>query len=178
MKLLEFLKKKFKKKNKHREEYADSGYPESASIIRSISHTQVGYLHKYDVTIAARGYYWGTVCRWADYIAEHDLEQISQVIVIPFDMQEKDITTSYINSDKKCVKTPELKNDMQGLSFEGISKTIKSPMKIIWFNQTNILRFITLIDDDSLIRKYIETVICCTFGTKNAMKLGQTLSVS
>lgn len=176
MKLLAFFKRIFKKKDANN--HSSSSYPDNTSLIKSIKHIQTDSWHTYDVTIAAKGYYWGTLCRWADYIAESDLEQISQVIDISLDTQEKDITTSYINNNRKCVDTPELKMIGGGLLLAGISKTLKSPMKIVWFNQTNVLRFVTLIDDDLLIRKYIETVICCTFGTDNAMKLGQTIPIS
>ena len=61
------------------------------------------------------------------------------------------------------------------LSVAGIIQTLKVPMKIVWFNQTRILRFFTLIDDELLIKKYVETVIRRTFGTKDAMKLGKPI---
>ena len=61
------------------------------------------------------------------------------------------------------------------LSIAGISKTLKAPMKIVWINQTNALRFFTLVDNDLLIKKYVETVIRRTFGTENAMKLGKPI---
>jgi len=44
---------------------------------------------------------------------------------------------------------------------------------VVWFNQTRVLRFFTTIDDDTLMTKYIETVIRRTFGTEDAMKLAQ-----
>ena len=61
------------------------------------------------------------------------------------------------------------------LSIAGISRTLMAPMKIVWFNQTQVLRFFTLVDDDLLIRKYVETVIRRTFGTDDAMKLAKDL---
>ena len=61
------------------------------------------------------------------------------------------------------------------LSIAGISKTLKAPMKIVWINQTKVLRFFTSVDNDLLIKKYVETVIRRTFGTENAMKLGKPI---
>ena len=112
---------------------------------------------------------------WADYMAASDLEHISQVATSSIGTQEKDITESYKNSNGKCAETQELKTEMGVLSIAGRSKTLKAPMKIVWFNQTRILRFFTLVDDDLLIKKYVETVVRRTFGTENAMKLGKPI---
>jgi hypothetical protein len=62
-----------------------------------------------------------------------------------------------------------------GLSIAGISKTLQAPMKIVGINQTEALRFFTSVDNDLLIKKYVETVIRRTFGTKHAMKLGKPI---
>ena len=43
------------------------------------------------------------------------------------------------------------------------------------FNQTQILRFFTIIDNEELVKKYAETVIRRTFGTENEMKLGKPI---
>ena len=61
------------------------------------------------------------------------------------------------------------------LSIAGISKILKAPMKIVWINQTQVLRFFTLVDNDLLIKKYVDTVARRTFGTENAMKLGKPI---
>ena len=59
------------------------------------------------------------------------------------------------------------------LAIGGISRTLMMPVKIVWFNQTRVLRFFTPVDDEILLTKYIETVIRRTFGTKDAMKLAK-----
>lgn len=48
-------------------------------------------------------------------------------------------------------------------------------MKIVGINQTEALRFFTSVDNDLLIKKYVETVIRRTFGTKHTMKLGKPI---
>lgn len=58
-------------------------------------------------------------------------------------------------------------------SVYGISRVLKCPVKIVWFNQSRVLRLFTIIDDEVLLTKYIETVIRRTFGTKDAMKLAK-----
>ena len=59
------------------------------------------------------------------------------------------------------------------LAVGGISRVLKAPVKIVWFNQTRILRFFTPVGDEQLMTRYIETVIRRTFGTKDAMKLAK-----
>lgn len=55
----------------------------------------------------------------------------------------------------------------------GVSQTIGAPVKIVWFNQTRILRIFSPVNDEVLFKKYFETLIRRTFGTADAMKLYQ-----
>ena len=158
---------KFKKKNN--EEYIDD-----VTYIRDIKHIPSVPWHQYDVLLAAQCYGWDYIIDWANYMATTDLEQISQVTVSSAD-KSADITESYIKSNGKFSETEELKNEAASLSVAGISKTLKAPMKIVWFNQTQVLRFFTIVDDETLIKKYIETVIRRTFGTNDAMKLAKPI---
>jgi hypothetical protein len=43
----------------------------------------------------------------------------------------------------------------------------------VWYNQTRVLRLFTHINDETLVTKYVETIIRRTFGTKDAMKLAK-----
>ena len=179
MALFDLFKKKNGGKETNNPQKADSfptdEYLDDITFIRDIKHFQADPWHQYDVLLAARGYGWDMMIDWADYMAVSDLEHISQVTTGSMGTQEKDITESYKNSNGKCAETQELKTEMGILSITGISKTLKAPMKIVWFNQTRILRFFTLVDDDLLIKKYVETVVRRTFGTENAMKLGKPI---
>ncbi|WP_419563384.1 hypothetical protein [Ruminococcus sp.] len=111
----------------------------------------------------------------ADYMAAADLENISQVTSGFIDSEDTNITELYKKSNGKFSETEELKNEAASLSVAGISKALKTPMKIVWFNQTQVLRFFTIVDDETLIKKYIETVIRRTFGTNDAMKLAKPI---
>ena len=53
------------------------------------------------------------------------------------------------------------------LSIAGHSRTLNDSVKIVWYNQTRILRVFTHINDEVLITKYVETIIRRTFGTKD-----------
>ena len=159
---------KFKKKNN--KEYIDD-----VTYIRDIKHIPSVPWHQYDVLLAAQGYGWDYMISSADYMAAADLENISQVTSGFIDSEDTNITELYKKSNGKFSETEELKNEAASLSVAGISKALKTPMKIVWFNQTQVLRFFTIVDDETLIKKYIETVIRRTFGTNDAMKLAKPI---
>ena len=146
------------------------------TYIRDMKHIPAEIWHQYDVLLEARGYGWDMMIAWADYMSQADLEHISQVTVSPIiGADEKDITESYSKNGCKCSQTPELKTEMGVLTVAGTSKALKAPMKIVWMNQTQVLRFFTIIDDELLMTKYVETVIRRTFGTENEMKLAKPI---
>lgn len=156
--------------------YKENEYLNDITYIRDIKHIQSGSWYQYDVLLAAQGYGWNTMIGWADYMAALELEDVDQVMIANSAQgQDIDITESYKRSNGKGNETPELKTEKGVLSIAGISKTLRAPMKIVWFNQTRVMRFFTTIGDEPLIQKYVETVIRRTFGTENAMKLGKPI---
>ena len=146
------------------------------TFIQDVKHIEAKPWHQYDVLLAARIYGWDMMIDWADYMVQADLEHISQVTTASVTgAEEKDITESYLKQGGICAQTPELKTEMGVLSIAGISKKLKAPLKIVWVNQTRILRLFTLIGDEPYIKKYIETMVRRTFGTENEMKLGKPI---
>ena len=150
-----------------------SEYLDDITFIREIKHITSGPWHQYDVLLDDRRYGWDMMKDWADYMTDADLKHVSQVTTGSLGVQEKDITISYTDHGGKCNNTPELSVEMGVLSVAGISKILRAPMKIVWINQTRVLRFFTLVEDELLIKKYVESTIRHTFGTDNAMKLGK-----
>lgn len=146
-------------------------YLDDVTYIRDIKHIKSGPWHQYDVLLAARGYGWEAMISWADYMAASDLAEVHQVTA----GSDEDITESYKRSNGKCIETPELKTERGYLTIAGISKTLKVPVKIVWINQSRVIRLFTTSADYLLVRKYVETVIRRTFGTKDAMKLGKPI---
>ena len=59
------------------------------------------------------------------------------------------------------------------LSIAGHSHTLNDSVKNEWYNQTRVLRLFTHINDETLVTKYVETIIRRTIGTKYAMKLAK-----
>lgn len=161
------------------EEYAmckENEYLDDITYIQDIKHIQSGAWHQYDVLLAAQGYGWKTMIGWADYMAASDLEDVDEMKTAnSLQGQDIDITESYKSSNGKGIEIPELKTERGVLSIAGISKTLRSPVKIVWFNQTRVMRFFTTTGDEQFIQKYVETVIRRTFGTENAMKLGKPI---
>lgn len=151
----------------------ESEYLDDVTYIREIKHTTLEPWHQYDVLLAARGYGWNTMKSWANYVGEADLESISEVTAGHLGIEEEDITHSFKHNGSKFETTPELEVEMGVLSIAGISKTLGAPVKIVWVNQTQILRIFTTIDNDALMEKYVETTIRQTFGTSEAMKRGK-----
>lgn len=136
---------------------ASAAHPNSTAFAREIKHICSGPWHQYDILLATQGYGWDTMKEWADFMSDADLEHISQVTTSCFGEKENEITKSYIDNGRKCQNTPELEAEMGLLSVAGISKALKSPTKIVWINQTRVLRLFTLVEDELQIKKYVET---------------------
>ena len=162
---------------------------EAETMLDDISYIQeIKHLHgnagnvvwqQYDILLAAQHYDWWTMVDWAAYMESADINMIESVVVA--DLAEA-IGTELVhvyNQDKVGLKNFEkLKEEQARLSIYGHSHTLNSSVQIVWFNQTRVLRVITLIDDEVLIKKYVETVIRRTFGTKDAMKLAKPIALS
>lgn len=180
MGLFDFFKKKENvKPSKEQTNYIDAvktdEYIDDITFIRAMKHIPSAPWHQYDILLAARGYGWENMIEWADYMSEADLENISEVTVGSMGVTSNNITKSYLQNGGKCSRTPELSTECGILTVAGISKVLKAPLKIVWINQTQVLRFFTLIDDEALVSRYAETTIRRNFGTKDAMKLGKPI---
>ena len=93
------------------------------TFIREVKHIAAKPWHQYDVLLDAMIYGWDMMIDWADYMAQADLEHISQVTTaFVIEAEDKDITESYLKNGGKCAQTPELKTEMGVLSIAGISK--------------------------------------------------------
>ena len=163
-------------------EYAESKvvrhtaeYLEDITFIQDIKRSSLGAWKQYDILLAAMGYGWDTMKDWADYMLQADLEGIPQVTAGSMGIAETDHTKSFLDNGGKCAQTPELEIEKGMLSVAGLSPTLHAPVKIVWYNQTRVLRLFTPVDDDVLISCYVETMIRRTFGTDKAMKLGKPL---
>lgn len=168
MGLLDFFKKK--KKLTSSDVLDDGGY------IKEIRHCSQEAWHQYDVLLAARGYGWKGMVDWASYMNKADLMNIPTVTYSSLSgPKEIECTESFHQDEDDFFKMQELKDEQSSLAADGESKTLKVPIKIVWFNQTRTLRFLTLsLDDEKLMERYIETMIRRTLLTADAMKLAKS----
>jgi len=143
------------------------------SFIKRMKHIR-GTWQQYDVLCAATGYGWNYMVDSAAYMEAVDLDDISTVTVADMaNTPETELINAYRQSSGTLQSFDQLSVERGELAIGGISRVLRAPVKIVWFNQTNVLRFFTPIDDEQLLTRYIETVIRRTFGTKDAMKLAK-----
>lgn len=143
------------------------------SYIQAIKHIP-GVWQQYDVLLAAMGYGWGMMVDWATYMESADLDGVSTLTVAEMaNMPETELIDDYRQCGRNLNEFDKLSVERGQLAIGGISRVLRAPVKIVWFNQTRVLRVFTLIDDEQLLTKYIETVIRRTFGTADAMKLAK-----
>ena len=146
---------------------------DDVTYIREIKHIR-GKWQQYDVLLEARGYGWDYMVDTAAYMEGADLDNVSTVTTAPMgNMPETEHINEYRASQKSLKEFEPLSVEQGQLAIGGISRVLKAPVKIVWFNQTKILRVFSLVDDDVLMTKYIETVIRRTFGTPDEMKLAK-----
>lgn len=108
------------------------------------------------------------------YMETADIKDIDSISVADMsDEQSTELAHVYNQSKVGLKNFDKLAEERGMLSIAGYSRTLKDSVKMVWFNQTRVLRLFTHIDDETLITKYVETVIRRTFGTDDAMKLAK-----
>ena len=149
------------------------------TFIKVLQHTQKGTENQYDVLLAARGYGWESMKSWAEYMINNELDiSHGTLCVAPIAGSEDIELIDKYHSTNDIMEIPELKKEWGVLSLGGISRRLKQPIRIFWYNQTQVLQVFTTINDETLMRRYIETVIRRTFGTPDEMKLAKPVPKS
>ena len=153
--------------------YEGCGMCDDPSYIREMVHKQSGEWHIYYVQLVTSGYGWENIVRWADYMASSDL--LISTLVTGTEGKFTVLIDEYKSSGARSLTgLDKLWEECGTLAIGGISLTLKFPVRITWFNQTNTLRFEVLhISDENLMRRYIETAVRRTFGTSEEMKLAK-----
>lgn len=168
-----FKKNSREKSEKFRSKPANVPEIDDISYIQEMKHSKLDAWNQYDVLLAARGYGWEAILDWADYMANSDISRISKVAVSEMPgMPEKDCLNEYLQSGSFS-NSEVFKNEKGLFAIGGISKELRAPVQIIWINQTRVLRFFTVTNDEVLMTRYIETMIRRTFNTPNSMKLAK-----
>ena len=147
-----------------------------ASYIYAVEHI-VGPWHQYDFTLAAQRYGWEYILSSAKYMIGADLCNIGTISVTPLTgSQTKECIGDFNANGEDICLIAELQNEASMLGVGGMSKALGGmPLKIVWINQTNLIRIMTPVDDVEFMIRYMETVIRRSFGTADALKKGNTL---
>lgn len=146
----------------------NSDIQDDMSFIADMRHIQ-GSWHQYDFLLAANGYGWDYIVDSADYISKAELEHIGTVSVS--DGAGETELVSEFNSAGGSVKSMKSLSDEYGaFGIGGMSKIVGGPVKVVWINQSRVIRIFTPINDEDLMLRYAETIIRRTFETPDSMK--------
>ncbi|SEA29175.1 hypothetical protein SAMN05216462_0993 [Xylanibacter ruminicola] len=148
------------------------------SYIESIQHLSgkvgIWVWQQYDILLAAQPYGWETMVDLAAYLETADINPIDSLTVSDMPNDEAvELSHVYNQSKVELMNFDKLNEERGVLSIAGHSRTLNNDVKIVWFNQSRGLRLFTRSNDETLVRKYVETLIRRTFGTPDAMKLAQ-----
>ena len=148
------------------------------SYIESIEHLsgKVGVFiwQQYDILLATQKYGWDTMVDLVAYLETADINPIDSLTVSDMPSDEAvELSHVYKLSKVGLKNFDKLKEERGVLSIAGHSRTLNEDIKIVWFNQSRGLRLFTRSNDETLVRRYLETLIRRTIGTPDAMKLAQ-----
>ena len=165
---------------KKAEQPAEEPMLDDTSYIEDMKHQSFNWAFRtwqqYDILLAAQPYGWETMVDWAGYMETADIDSIESMVVGAPGQQDIELAPDY-NQNKVGLKNfDRLAEEMGSLSIAGHSRTLNDSVKIVWFNQTRVLRVFKLFNDETLITKYVETLIRRTFGTPDAMKLAKPIT--
>ena len=157
-----------------------AGMLDDTSYIQEIKHLSgmIGSVvwQQYDILLAVRPYGWDTMIDYAAYLESADFDMVNSISVSDMPSEPATELAPVYNQNKVGLKNfDKLVEEKGSLGIAGYSRTLNDFIKVVWFNQTRVLRVFTQINDETLITKYIETIIRRTFGTKDAMKLAKPL---
>ena len=175
-----FIESKRKAKTKVKAAQEAEAMLDDGSYIQEIKHLYgnvgIAFWKQYDVLLATQNYGWETMVDWASYMESADMDKVESIVVADL-TDDTGIELAHVyNQNKVGLKNFERLAEEHGiLSIAGHSHTLNGSVKIAWYNQTRALRVFTHINDETLVKKYVETLIRRTFGTKDAMKLAKPI---
>ena len=130
-----------------------------------------GPWQQYDFRLTS-GYGWDYMVDSAEYMSDADLKNIGTVSVSAISgAAEQECIDEYRTCNRSFKAMPSLKHEWGVLGIGGMSQVYEgAPVKLVWFNQTGILRMFTPVDDEDKALRYAETLIRRSFNTADAMK--------
>ncbi len=145
---------------------------DSYTWLENVQKSMYGSWYVYDVTFYADGYDWEYIRNSAEYMIYNDLTKVVEVKIA--DTVEYNITEEFMQHGS-LLTTPSMNTQRNVLSVAGLSRVLNKNMMIIWFADARGMKFITEFDDETLLKKYAETLLRKNFGTENEMKTGKPI---
>ncbi|MCR5796028.1 MAG: hypothetical protein K6G61_11865 [Solobacterium sp.] len=141
------------------------------TFIQDMKHTKAGAWDRWDILLAASGYGWAYMIDTAAYLEGADLGPLHTLTASEMaNLPETELIKAYRESGTDLKHFEPLQTERGQLAAGGFSRVLKSPVKIVWYNQTRVLTVYVPFEDEALIRRYVESVIRRNFGTKDEMK--------
>ena len=155
----------------------DSDRIDDMSYIAELHHTE-GSWHQYDFLLAASKYGWDYMVDSADYMVKTELDHIGTVSRSELvGSGEKELLDEFTTAGGAIKAMESLSEEAGALGLGGRSKTLGDLVKIVWFNQTRVIRMFSPINDEDLFLRYAESMIRRSFGTPDAMKKAMPVTV-
>lgn len=145
----------------------------SKSYIKECKARTVGPWTEYRFVLDTMTYGWKYCVDELQYLADNDLENISEVCA-SFANQGENIVDLFHSAGNDLNKIEKLKSEHNSLSIAGFSLLLGVPVKIVLYNQTNVVTIFTVTNNENLIKAYFETIIRRNIGNENKMKLGNS----
>lgn len=114
---------------------------------------------QYDILLATRGYGWDDIIEAADYLASADMDYIDSISTSSPTEETEELVHAYRQSKGSLKDLSLLAEEKGSLGLAGHSRKFDRSLKIVWYNQTRVLRIFSMFDDAALIRKYVETMM-------------------
>lgn len=144
----------------------DTSFITDVSVVRNGKH----FLYTFRLT---NGYGWDYIRDSVDYLFAQDLEKEPiNISVGDFDTYT-DITKSYLKGRKTGKNSSEWERERGCTKIFGQSKSLKSFVSVIFYNQTQIMKLLLPLENKKIATAYIETLIRRSFGTPNQLKLAK-----
>ena len=130
--------------------------------IVEIKHIPAGEWHQYDIKLNFN-YGWGYMLKSAANLAVHDLLEVDSFAIADTNGNATELIEKLKAVNNDASKVAELQHESAALSLAGTSGELKLPTKVIWFNQTQVMRVFVIMEmPDEDLRNFISKYILLT----------------
>lgn len=122
-----------------------------------------GDWHQYDIKLNF-GYGWGYILKSAAQLIQKDLLSVDTITTVDAKTREaKELIDAYNAAGQNLEECKEARTEAGAFAVGGNSSEFKLPTKVIWFNQTQVLRVFTIMEvSEQDVRNYVSKYILLT----------------